>query len=128
MLYSAYQREILMSGFELLFLGWLSDKKSDKVWGALMIEGTGEFYTFWGRRGKTLQFKKYDQKLHSTGWRGSPHQQTESQSRCELKDQAFRKRNKGYEDYTHNPEAIIEEFNTLVKKTFFNAKMMDKIR
>lgn len=113
-----------MDGFDLIFLGYLSSLQSDKIWGALRIKSTGEFYTFWGRRGKKLQFKKYEQKLHSWGSVG----RNSWQIRCELNDLRFKKQEKGYIDYTYKPEEAVEGFEIMIKKNFFNAKMMDKIR
>lgn len=41
------------------FFGWCSEGEHDKVWGFVTTEG-GTLYNFWGRRGKTLRFKKYE--------------------------------------------------------------------
>lgn len=40
-----------------LFIGWMQEGKSDKVWGVIALEGdkwNGNCITFWGRRGKKL--------------------------------------------------------------------------
>jgi len=38
------------------FIGWCKEGTSDKVWGAIQLEGR-RAVTFWGRRGKALQTK-----------------------------------------------------------------------
>jgi hypothetical protein len=42
------------------FLGWCHrpEKNNDKIWGYIETD-TGSIYNFWGRRGKTLSFKRW---------------------------------------------------------------------
>jgi len=45
-------------GYQIIWLGWDHSGNSDKIWGYLcMVDG--RFFAFWGRRGKTLQFKNH---------------------------------------------------------------------
>lgn len=44
--------------YEVKWLGWNNEGNSDKVWGWLEMKD-GRKYCFWGRRGKTLQFKQH---------------------------------------------------------------------
>ena len=44
--------------YEVKWLGWNNEGNSDKVWGWLEMND-GRKYCFWGRRGKTLQFKHH---------------------------------------------------------------------
>lgn len=48
-----------MKEIEFEFIGWVKEGEAhDKVWTAFRIGNT--CYAGWGRRGKTLRFKKYD--------------------------------------------------------------------
>lgn len=44
--------------YEIKWLGWNNHNNSDKIWGWLQMND-GRKYCFWGRRGKTLQFKQH---------------------------------------------------------------------
>ena len=44
--------------YEIQWLGWNNQGTSDKIWGWLEMDD-GRKYCFWGRRGKTLQFKQH---------------------------------------------------------------------
>ncbi len=47
--------------YTLHFVGWVKEGTSDKVWGYFSLpSNTKVYYTFWGRRGARLTFKKYD--------------------------------------------------------------------
>jgi len=46
-----------MDGIEFDFIGWNHEGEHDKVWTAFHIDGS--YYAGWGRRGKTLRFKKH---------------------------------------------------------------------
>jgi predicted DNA-binding WGR domain protein len=46
------------------FIGWNQEGNSDKVWVCIQLNGDqfgGSFATVWGRRGKKLQFKVFNQ-------------------------------------------------------------------
>jgi hypothetical protein len=45
-------------GFTFLFIGWMKEGTHDKVWGFIRLD-SGSYYNFWGRRGKTLRFKRH---------------------------------------------------------------------
>jgi predicted DNA-binding WGR domain protein len=54
------------------FIGWFQEGTSDKVWGVMVLQrgtnhhtfggatGPGKYVTFWGRRGKKLQTKIFE--------------------------------------------------------------------
>ena len=44
--------------YKIKWVGWNNEGNSDKVWGWLEMND-GRKYCFWGRRGKTLQFKHH---------------------------------------------------------------------
>lgn len=48
-----------MSDFTINFFGWCHDGGHDKVWGFVTTSG-GTLYNFWGARGKSLTFKRYE--------------------------------------------------------------------
>lgn len=41
---------------EYRWIGWMNEGTHDKIWGSFVIDKM--WYTFWGRRGKRLNFKK----------------------------------------------------------------------
>lgn len=45
-------------GYTFEFLGWMKEDNHDKVWGFIKLK-SGSLYNFWGRRGKTLRFKRH---------------------------------------------------------------------
>ncbi len=45
-------------GYQIIWLDWNTEDTSDKVWGYLEMDD-GRYFAFWGRRGKTLQFKDH---------------------------------------------------------------------
>ncbi|RYD64497.1 MAG: hypothetical protein EOP83_09615 [Verrucomicrobiaceae bacterium] len=49
-----------MAMYEFGFLGWCKDKSHDKVWGWIVLGDARTSYNFWGRRGATLTWKRYD--------------------------------------------------------------------
>ena len=94
------------------FFGWLHnpEKNHDKVWGYFTLED--RVYVFWGRRGKTMQFQRKD-------------------NRYVCSDIAYQKKKKGYINLTGRDEridSIFPEFDKHLKSNMFDAKMMDKIR
>lgn len=48
-----------MEDFTINFFGWCREGGHDKVWG-FVTATHGTLYNFWGRRGKSLTFKRYD--------------------------------------------------------------------
>lgn len=46
-----------MSDIKFNFLGWCKEDNHDKIW--CRINCGGSHYAVWGRRGKTLTFKKH---------------------------------------------------------------------
>ncbi len=52
------------NGYEIVWLGWNYEGTSDKIWGYLKM-ADGRFFSFWGRRGKTLKFKDFGDDYHS---------------------------------------------------------------
>ena len=42
--------------FKFEWIGWMKTDTNDKVWG--YFQNDKLYYTFWGKRGKTLNFKK----------------------------------------------------------------------
>lgn len=47
------------SGYTLHWVGWNNSENHDKIWGYLSMND-GRYYCFWGRRGKQLSFKFYN--------------------------------------------------------------------
>jgi hypothetical protein len=50
-----------------IHIGWCHEDNHDKVWGVIKLDGgdhesweRGDYVTFWGRRGKKLQSKVYN--------------------------------------------------------------------
>ena len=52
------------TGYEIVWLGWNYEGTSDKVWGYLRM-ADGRYFSFWGRRGKTLKFKDFGNDYHN---------------------------------------------------------------
>ena len=44
--------------YKIVWIGWNYEGTSDKVWGYLQM-ADGRYFSFWGRRGKTLRFKDF---------------------------------------------------------------------
>lgn len=47
------------TGYILHWVGWNNSENHDKIWGYLCMND-GRYYCFWGRRGKQLSFKSYN--------------------------------------------------------------------
>jgi len=43
--------------FKFEWIGWMKTSTNDKIWG--YFQNDKLYYTFWGRRGKTLNFKQF---------------------------------------------------------------------
>lgn len=93
-------------GYQFKFLGWMKEGTSDKVWGYIKLE-SGSYYNFWGRRGKTLRFKR-----HTGHWRD-----------WELDNLADKKLAKGYKKLT---EAEIEVISPGFAEEFGSQFVMAK--
>jgi len=80
------------------FIGWCKEGTSDKVWGAIQLEGR-RAVTFWGRRGKALQTK-----LVNDDW--------------DLSKLVDQKRRKGYREVDRNGlDRVYPEFQEDLEKT-----------
>ncbi len=96
--------------YKIQWLGWNNQGSSDKVWGWLEMDD-GRKYCFWGRRGKTLQFKQH-------------HSLYELQ-----KLESEKERRKGYifvrpEDYNQ----LVKDFLDKVEIYCMTAILSDKVR
>jgi predicted DNA-binding WGR domain protein len=88
--------------------------KSDKVWGFATVQGD-EVYSFWGRRGSKLAFKRFRGNTHGV--------------RSELYDKADQKRRKGYRAAPASmAEAIWPGFGKAFEDALFLAKMSENFR
>lgn len=50
-----------MDSIEFNWIGWKCEGNSDKVWGTfypVSSDGRRTYYSFWGRRGKSVSFKQ----------------------------------------------------------------------
>ena len=85
-----------------LFIGWMQEGKSDKVWGVIALEGdkwNGKCVTFWGRRGKKLSTLA-------------------SRNDYELEKVVTSKRRKGYDKVNQNKlDEVYPEFKDDLEKT-----------
>jgi predicted DNA-binding WGR domain protein len=91
---------------------WCKTDKNDKVWGIVRIEDN--IYTFWGARTGVIRFKIFSNRGYSWG----VHR--------ELDNLIASKEKKGYEEYC-DPNQVIPDFESHLKKCLFNAKMLDKV-
>ena len=55
-----------MANYKIEFFGWCNEPEhnADKIWGYVSIGDDSRLYNFWGRRGKTYTFKRYDKPGH----------------------------------------------------------------
>lgn len=85
-----------------LFIGWMQEGKSDKVWGVISLEGdkwNGKCVTFWGRRGKKLSTLA-------------------SRNDYDLEKVITSKRRKGYDKVNQDKlDAVYPEFKDDLEKT-----------
>lgn len=97
------------SSFTFMWVGWCKEDNHDKIWGYIKLNESGAYYNFWGRRGKTLRFKR-----HFGKW--------------DLEDLTHAKRNKGYVMRTpQNMAAIWPNFEDDFATQFVMAKLAGKI-
>jgi hypothetical protein len=89
-------------------IGWMQEGKSDKVWGMIMLQDSGnwnsknKYDSFWGRRGAKLQTKIVEC------------------SRYEAVTMFQKKRNKGYQEVDKNRlDEVYPEFQSDLEKTAF---------
>ena len=102
-------------GFKFLFLGWMKEGTHDKVWGYIKLD-SGSYYNFWGRRGKTLRFKR-----HPGTW-----------SDYDLRDLAQKKLDKGYLRMTEEALEVStpgfgEEFGSQFVMAKFSGAIMSDV-
>lgn len=65
-----------MTNPNYIFIGWLKEGQSDKVWGVIELSCGEKYLTFWGRRGTKYQTKVVDSgrphpPFFSKFWRGN---------------------------------------------------------
>jgi hypothetical protein len=91
-------------------IGWMQEGKSDKVWGMIMLQGSGDMWgwsnnkyvSFWGRRGAKLQTKIVEC------------------SASEARGMFRKKLDKGYQDVDKNRlDEVYPEFQSDLEKTAF---------
>lgn len=46
-------------GYRIEFFGWCSDEGHDKVWGWISLAHEADLFSFWGRRGGKLTWKRW---------------------------------------------------------------------
>lgn len=105
--------------YTLHFVGWKKEGTSDKVWGYFSLPSNEKvFYTFWGRRGAKLTFKRYEGNYKRVGgsWYSS-----------EAENLAFSKKRDGYVEcpITHI-EAHTPGFTNEFELQFVMNRMMNK--
>ncbi|PJB44535.1 MAG: hypothetical protein CO106_03120 [Deltaproteobacteria bacterium CG_4_9_14_3_um_filter_44_9] len=115
---------------KFIFLGWNKSDKSDKIWG--IFKAGGRYYSFWGKRGKKLQFKEEHYPKNSYGV-SSPFGRFKGGQLLNLglKGTDYfisEKIKRGYVDYTENADDVYENcFNYLTNELLI-AKICEKIR
>jgi predicted DNA-binding WGR domain protein len=101
--------------YEIEFFGHCQEDNHDKIWGYATVQGD-EVYSFWGRRGGKLAFKRF---------RGNT-----SSVRAELGQKEREKARKGYRwiGTTAMIEAICPGFISAFENELFLAKMSEEFR
>jgi len=98
-----------MQDLEFHWIGWCQEGTSDKIWGYCSAGGTSQCYIFWGRRGRSLSFKK------STKW--------------DADSLGYKKQDRGYQSIT---EAQLREVWTTFENTMSSqlcfAILADKVK
>ena len=95
-----------------VFIGWLKEGQSDKVWGVIELSRGEKYLTFWGRRGNKYQTKVVDSGKPSPpfySWRGN-----------ELDKKISEKLEKGYRLVQKSElEKVYPEFEQDLQQTTF---------
>lgn len=113
-----------------IFLGWNKSDTSDKIWG---IFCAGErYYSFWGKRGKKLQFKeehypKSSYGISSYAKRGSGGHLVHLGVK-HYDHFISEKVKRGYVDYTENANAVYDDCFNYLTSQLLVAKICEKIR
>ncbi len=105
-------------GYQFVFLGWMLEGTSDKVWGYIKLN-SGSYYNFWGRRGKTLRFKRHADSARQ--W-----------NQYDLTDLSRKKLDKGYKKLTEAEMEVIspgfaEEFGSQFVMAKFSGAIMSDV-
>lgn len=114
--------------FKILFVGWIKNPTSDKIWGIISINENEKYYTFWGRRGSKLRFNEETYpKLVNNNFRSR---------NAPLISPGFKypqyfiqeKMKKGYKDYTNKIHDLHDNFKNYLFLELFNAKILNKVK
>lgn len=117
---------------KFIFLGWNKSETSDRIWG--IIRAGERHYSFWGKRGKKLQFKEEHYPKSSYGYPSYlPYNPFKGVKPINIgmKDIEYfieEKTKRGYTDFTKNADLVYEDCFNYLSRELFTAKICEKIR
>ena len=106
-----------LMAYKIEFFGWCNEHGHDKIWGFVTI-GDDQLYSFWGKRGAKLAFKKFN-----TRWIDAYDLHDQAEKKCRV-----RKTGSYHEVPVTSIERLVPNFFEQFENQLTLAKLFDNFR